>query len=101
MLGPLPANHWRLHNYQQEQFARQYERATETLTAQTSTLNRRRRDAQTEAGKRLAALERKWTELISRGLQLEVANITAEHEIHALQLEEAELQKEVAQLEAQ
>ncbi|CAO1625813.1 unnamed protein product [Parajaminaea phylloscopi] len=100
LLKRFGANSWRLHNYQQEHFVKQYQQAKEKLDAQTAALNRRRHQDQTEAGKRLAALERKWTELISRGLQLEVANITAEHEIQALELEEARLTQELAGMEA-
>lgn len=62
-------------------------------------LNRSRRSEQTDAGKKLAALEARWTELISRGLQLEVANIAAEHEVAGLRAEEEALRRELERME--
>lgn len=99
-LCPLySANAWRLHNFQQEHLSSQYSKASQELTAQITALNRKRRQDQTDAGEKLANLERKWTELISRGLQLEVANLSAEHEIQALELELERVSKEVEALQ--
>ncbi|CAO1613846.1 unnamed protein product [Jaminaea pallidilutea] len=99
LLKRYGANSWRLHNYQQENALAQYCKAQEALAAKTTSLNRRRRQQQSEAGQHLTNLERKWTELISRGLQLEVANITAEHEVQALEMEEQDLAAQLAALE--
>lgn len=99
LLKRYGANAWRLHNFQQEHLAAQYTKASQELTQQITALNRRRRQDQTEAGEKLATLERKWTELISRGLQLEVANLSAEHEIQALELELESISKEVEALD--
>lgn len=99
LLKKYGANAWRLHNFQQEHLAAQYTKASQELTQDITALNRRRRQDQTEAGEKLATLERKWTELISRGLQLEVANLSAEHEIQALELELESISKEVEALD--
>lgn len=95
LLKKYGANAWRLHNFQQEHLSQQYTKASDELTARITAINRKRRQDQTEAGEQLAALERKWTDLISRGLQLEVANLSVEHEIQALELELDRLNKEV------
>ena len=44
-------------------------------------------------------LERKWAELVSRGLQLEVANIAAAHEIEVLEAQEQKLRTEIASMD--
>ena len=85
------ANLWRLHNFQQEAMLRAYADAVEQTREATYEMNRTRQAEQTDAGQKLAGLERKWTELISSGLQLEVAKMTAEHEIAALRLRKQEL----------
>ncbi|CAO1629170.1 unnamed protein product [Sympodiomycopsis kandeliae] len=95
LLKKYGANLWRLHNYQQEHFAVPYTNASADLQSEITSINRNRRSKQLDAGEQLSSLERKWTDLISRSLQLEIANISAEHEIRELETELDSLTKEV------
>ncbi|EPQ28724.1 uncharacterized protein PFL1_03528 [Pseudozyma flocculosa PF-1] len=95
LLRKYGSNLWRLHNFQQESMAQQYADAVEAMRGLTNEINRTRQSEQTDAGRKLTSLERRWTELISSGLQLEVANLTAEHEVEALQLQKEALQRQI------
>ncbi|KAN0063162.1 hypothetical protein ACQY0O_004326 [Thecaphora frezii] len=99
LLRKYGSNLWRLHNFQQESMAQQYADAADHIRSLTNEVNRTRQSAQTEAGRKLSALERRWTELISSGLQLEVANITAEHEVQALRLQKEALQRQIQEMD--
>lgn len=98
LLKKYGANHWRLHNFQQEAFLRQYQGASSEVQSKTTLLNRNRKQAQTEAGNELTRLSKKWAELLNRSLNVEFANIAMTGEIQALEIRRDELKK---QLEAQ
>jgi len=61
------------------------------LKERVTEVNRSRKNFQTGLGERLTALERKWTDLISTVLQLELANGALEGEIEGLSAKEQEL----------
>jgi pre-mRNA-splicing factor SPF27 len=94
----ISANHWRLHNFQQEAFLRQYQGAATEVQSDTTSLNRLRKQTQTEAGSELSRLNKKWAELLNRSLNVEFANMAMTSEIEALQQRRDELRK---QLDAQ
>ena len=99
LLKKYGSNAWRLSNFQQEQGIRMLSEQVEALKAETNEINRLRQKDQTEAGSKLAILEKRWTELISRGLQLEVANITTQGEIEGLKSKKRRLEEQLSQLE--
>ncbi|CCF53376.1 hypothetical protein NDA11_001236 [Ustilago hordei] len=93
------SNAWRLSNFQQEQDIRLLSEQVDAIKGETNEINRLRQKDQTEAGSKLATLEKRWTELISRGLQLEVANITTQSEIDVLRNKKRKLEMQLSQLE--
>lgn len=93
------SNAWRLSNFQQEQDIRLLSEQVDAIKGETNEINRLRQKDQTEAGSKLATLEKMWTELISRGLQLEVANITTQSEIDVLRNKKRKLEMQLSQLE--
>lgn len=99
LLKMYGSNAWRLSNFQQEQDIRHLSEQVELLKNETNEINRLRQKDQTEAGSKLAILEKRWTELISRGLQLEVANITTQGEVDALRSKKRKLEAQISQLE--
>ncbi|PWN49707.1 hypothetical protein IE53DRAFT_388039 [Violaceomyces palustris] len=99
LLRKYGANLWRLHNFQQESMLTQHSDAAEAIRDRTNELNKERQKSQTEVGHKLSSLEKRWTELISRGLQLEVANITAEHEIETKTAERDALRKALERMD--
>lgn len=98
LLKKYGANHWRLHNFQQEAFLRHYQGASSEIQSETTSLNRNRKRAQTEAGNDLTRLNKRWAELLNRSLNVEFANIAMTGEIQALETRRDELKK---QLDAQ
>lgn len=99
LLKKYGANHWRLSNFQQEQDIRMLSEQLNAIKAETNEINRLRQKDQTEAGSKLALLEKRWTELISRGLQLEVANITTRSEVEDLRNKKRKLEEQLSGLE--
>lgn len=99
LLKKYGSNAWRLSNFQQEQDIRLLSEQVDAVKGETNEINRLRQKDQTEAGSKLALLEKRWTELISRGLQLEVANITTQSEIDALRNKKRKLETQLSQLE--
>ncbi|SJX61768.1 uncharacterized protein SRS1_12752 [Sporisorium reilianum f. sp. reilianum] len=99
LLKRFGSNAWRLSNFQQEQDIRMLTEAVEAVRAETNEVNRLRQKEQTEVGAKLALLEKRWTELISRGLQLEVANVTTSEEVERLQSKKRKLEAQLSQLE--
>ncbi|KAJ1027383.1 hypothetical protein NDA18_003389 [Ustilago nuda] len=93
------SNAWRLSNFQQEQDIRLLSEQVDAIKGETNEINRLRQKDQTEAGSKLATLEKRWTEHISRGLQLEVANITTQSEIDVLRNKKRKLEMQLSQLE--
>lgn len=99
LLKKYGSNAWRLSNFQQEQDIHQLSELTNAVKSETNEINRQRQKHQTEAGSKLAVLEKRWTELISAGLQLEVANITTQSEIEALRNKKRKLETQLGQLD--
>ncbi len=99
LLKRYGSNAWRLSNFQQEQQIKMLSEQVEALKAETNEVNRLRQKEQTDAGAKLSGLEKRWTELITRGLQLEVANITTQGEIETLQSKKRKLEQQLAQLD--
>ncbi|QRV86183.1 Breast carcinoma amplified sequence [Ceratobasidium sp. AG-Ba] len=91
LLQQYGANSWKVHNFLLEEDAKTLEKSLEALKDQTTEVNRSRKNAQLAAGAQLTALENKWTELISRNLQISMANLTLEAELENLRMQDAEL----------
>ncbi|SNX83203.1 uncharacterized protein MEPE_01909 [Melanopsichium pennsylvanicum] len=99
LLKKYGSNHWRLSNFQQEQDIRLLSEQVEAVKSETNEINRLRQKDQTAAGTKLGILEKRWTDLISRGLQLEVARITTESEIEGLRTKKRKLEGQLAQMQ--
>lgn len=99
LLKKYGSNAWRLSNFQQEQDIHQLSELTNAVKSETNEINRQRQKDQTETGSKLAVLEKRWTELISAGLQLEVANITTQSEIEALRNKKRKLETQLGQMD--
>jgi pre-mRNA-splicing factor SPF27 len=109
LLQQYGANVWRVHNYRLEHEAASAEKELEYLRQRTTEVNRDRKNfqvyrpppahcplhpadgAQERVGTELTSLEKRWTELISGALQIELANVALVGEIDRLNLREAEL----------
>lgn len=99
LLKKYGSNAWRLSNFQQEQDIRLLTEQLDVIKADTNEVNRLRQKDQLEVGAKLATLEKRWTDLISRGLQLEVANITTRQEVDRLRNKKRKLEAQLSQLE--
>lgn len=95
LLKKFGANHWRLHNFQQEAFVRLFEKASNETQSDTTQLHRNRKQQQTSAGAELTRLNKRWAELLNRSLSVELANLVAANEIDELEERRAALQKEL------
>lgn len=91
LLQNFGANAWRTHNYLLESDATLLEKQLEELKERVVDTNRSRKNFQLGLGDRLTGLERKWTDLISTVLQLELANASLESEVEGLKAKEMEL----------
>jgi pre-mRNA-splicing factor SPF27 len=80
-----------VHNYLLEADAVLYEKQSEMLKERVTEVNRARKQQQLALGERLTGLERKWTDLISTILQVELANSALEGEVESLRAKEQEL----------
>lgn len=99
LLKRFGPNAWRLSNFAQEQEIRLLSDELEKVKAETNEVNRVRQKDQTEAGAKLASLEKRWTEYIGRGLQLEVANVTTREEVERLRGKKRRLEGMLAEME--
>lgn len=99
LLKKYGSNHWRLSNFQSEQAIRLLSEEVEKVKGETDEVNRLRQRDQVEVGGKLGLMEKRWTELISRGLQLEVANITTRGEVEELRRKKRRLEEEIGRLE--
>lgn len=89
------ANAWRVYNYRLEVVGKSLDKAIEEINDKVTEVNRSRKNDQLAVGKQLTALERKWNELITSVIQLDIANATLEAEIQSLAEREAELEQMV------
>ncbi|PVF98835.1 breast carcinoma amplified sequence 2 [Serendipita vermifera] len=90
------ANAWRVYNYRLEVVGKSLDKAIEELNERVTEVNRARKNEQIAIGKQLTALEKKWTELISSVLQIDIANAALEAEIASLGQRESELEQMLA-----
>ncbi|ORX45895.1 breast carcinoma amplified sequence 2 [Hesseltinella vesiculosa] len=84
LLQKYGGNAWRVHNYQLETFLKQIQQETEQYRNEIRTINRERKDEQTQAAKTLQGLENKWSDLVSQNLQVEIACSALESEVEEL-----------------
>lgn len=97
LLQKFGGNAWRMSNFLLEEDVKRLQRQHEALQARMEELNRSRKTSQSEAGKRLDALEHKWSEMVGGNLQLEVANLALEGQVMQLRQRHQELQQLLAQ----
>lgn len=99
LLKKYGSNHWRLHNFQQEAMMRHLDRHAADKTEETNEVNRRRKRSQLEVGAGLDRANSKWAQLVSDNLQLEVANLAAQAEVDALEVQSESLAKRLKQFD--
>ncbi|KAI0322273.1 Pre-mRNA-splicing factor SPF27 [Amylostereum chailletii] len=91
LLQQYGGNAWRIHNYNVETDVKKAESSLEALKEETTSVNRDRKKTQIRIGEQLNSLESRWTDLISSVLQIEMANVALEAELHRLNRRETEL----------
>ncbi|KAI8060361.1 Pre-mRNA-splicing factor SPF27 [Gongronella butleri] len=84
LLQKYGANAWRVHNYQLEAYLKQIQNETELYRNEIRTINRQRKEDQTEAASTLQSLENKWSDLVTQNLQVEIACAALESEVEEL-----------------
>ena len=100
LLQTYGSNAWRIQNHLLEATTKQTENAVEELKELVVEVNRERKNMQVKqervdaylllnlmqdrVGRQLSALEKRWTELVSSVLQIEMANVALEAEITQL-----------------
>jgi pre-mRNA-splicing factor SPF27 len=93
-------NAWLVRNYQLNSELKEVQGALTVQQEQVTEVNRARRVAQESAGEHLTRLEGRWGDLVSSTVQLEMACMAMEGEVHQLRAREAALREEVEALEA-
>ncbi|CAG8528200.1 5366_t:CDS:2 [Diversispora eburnea] len=91
LLQKYGANAWRVHNFQLEHELQQYQKTLEEYKQNILELNKQRKSEQLQAGNQIENLELKWTEMIGKTLQVEVACASLETEIQQLKQYEQQL----------
>ncbi|SCV72518.1 BQ2448_4055 [Microbotryum intermedium] len=97
---PIGANAWKVHNYALENTITRVEAHVETERDRVDELNRKRKAEQEKGGEILTRLEKKWTELVSGNMQLEIGCMALEAEVAQLQARHAELSHRLHQTSA-
>ncbi|KAK4049763.1 hypothetical protein OIO90_005344 [Microbotryomycetes sp. JL221] len=95
--GSLGSNNWRVTNFAMENAVERLDKQVQEARDVVEDVNRRRKRDQEQAGETLARLERRWTELVSGNLQLEIGTMAMEAEVAQLQARYAELQQRLQQ----
>ncbi|KAM0792961.1 hypothetical protein ACM66B_002719 [Microbotryomycetes sp. NB124-2] len=95
--GQLGSNNWRVSNFAMENAVERLEKQVQDTRETVEDVNRRRKRDQDKAGETLARLERRWTELVSGNLQLEIGTMAMEAEVAQLQARYTELQARLQQ----
>lgn len=72
LAGTLGANSWRIQNFALENTVQRVEKEGEQLRETVEEVNRKRKGDQEKGGETLNRLEKKWTELVSGNMQLEI-----------------------------
>lgn len=70
--GTLGANKWKVHNFAMENTVQRVDKEGEEVRKVVEEVNRRRKGDQEKGGEVLSRLEKKWTELVSGNMQLEI-----------------------------
>lgn len=70
--GSLGANKWKVQNFAMENTVQRVDKEGEELRKVVEDVNRRRKGDQEKGGETLSRLEKKWTELVSGNMQLEI-----------------------------
>jgi len=75
LLQQLGGNKWRVENFALENAIQRVDGEGEGVKVQVEEVNRRRKADQEKAGETLSRLEKRWTELVSSGVQLEIGSV--------------------------
>ncbi|BGO89049.1 hypothetical protein NBRC10512_001896 [Rhodotorula toruloides] len=96
LLQQFGANKWRVENFALENAIKRVEGEGEEVKGVVEDVNRRRKADQEKAGETLNRLEKRWTDLVSGTLQLEIGCGVLEEELVGLRARHAELQQRLA-----
>ncbi|CED85123.1 Spliceosome-associated coiled-coil protein [Phaffia rhodozyma] len=91
LLSQHGSNAHLIHNHLLESEAKRLEAAVESLKAHVVDINRKRKNAQTDASQPINRLNSQWNQLISSTLQTELANTALEAEVEELRKKERAL----------
>ena len=101
ILSSYGPNAWLVRNYQLNSQLTELQSTLSSLKDKVTEVNRQRRVYQEDTGKHLTRLEGRWSDLVSGGMQLEMAVKVMEGELRGLRRKEDELREEVRALEQQ
>ncbi|GAA5961029.1 hypothetical protein JCM21900_002279 [Sporobolomyces salmonicolor] len=93
LLNQFGANAWRVQNFAVENAIQRTEDEGDQVKGLVEDVNRRRKADQEKGGETLNRLEKRWTELVSGNMQLEIGCFALEEQLEELQVRHAELQK--------
>ncbi|BGP13318.1 hypothetical protein JCM10213_001495 [Rhodosporidiobolus nylandii] len=93
LLNQLGANAWRVQNFAVENAIKRVENEGEEVKGVVEDVNRRRKKDQEKGGETLARLEKRWTELVSGNIQLEIGCSALEEQLVDLQARHTELRQ--------
>ncbi|EGN91958.1 hypothetical protein SERLA73DRAFT_191792 [Serpula lacrymans var. lacrymans S7.3] len=85
------SNSWLTQNYPLQRMAEQAEKDLKSIIYLTSRVNQERIHFQTRIGEQLATLEARWTDLVSKVLQVQMSNVSLEIEIQELKQTEFQI----------
>ncbi|GAA6000702.1 hypothetical protein JCM10207_004615 [Rhodosporidiobolus poonsookiae] len=100
LLSQLGANAWRVQNFALENTIQRIENEGEGVRGVVEDVNRRRKVDQEKGGETLNRLEKRWTDLVSGTLQLEIGCSALEEELYSLQSRHSELKQRLAAAQA-
>ncbi|GAA6062701.1 hypothetical protein JCM10212_004759 [Sporobolomyces blumeae] len=93
LLNQFGANAWRVQNFAVENAIKRTEQEGEQVKSVVEDVNRRRKADQENAGETLTRLEKRWTELVSGNMQLEIGCFALEEQLAELQQRHAEVKQ--------
>ncbi|GAA5955546.1 hypothetical protein JCM3765_006811 [Sporobolomyces pararoseus] len=85
LLNQFGANNWRVQNFALENAIKRTENEGEGVKTTVEDVNRRRKADQEKGGEVLNRLEKRWTELVSGNMQLEIGCFALEEQLAELQ----------------
>ncbi|GAA5862525.1 hypothetical protein JCM8547_002093 [Rhodosporidiobolus lusitaniae] len=100
LLSQLGANAWRVQNFAVENAIARVEGEGKDVKEVVEDVNRRRKTDQEKGGETLNRLEKRWTELVSGNVQLEIGCSALEDELYTLQARHSELQQRLKAMAA-